>query len=145
MMYRTSSEPFLYVQFMFCGQGVQFVFIKFTYQKIAEYTYFFYKQLQGQASALKVAYIVKVFEAQGYLIAVQQFHRLTYVCRKCNNFQDSKFIFMGSNFKISPIMLLRQLNFGILVVQQLAYVDYKGKTPLPFNLQLLLLLIVKEA
>ena len=33
-----------------------------------------------------------------------------------NNFQDSKSIFMISDFKIFPIMLLRQLNCGVLSV-----------------------------
>ena len=33
--------------------------------------------------------------------------QLTYVCKQYNNFQDSKFIFMISVFKIFPIMLLR--------------------------------------
>ena len=36
-------------------------------------------------------------------------------------------------------MLLRQLNFGALLVYQLFYAYYKGKTPLFFNLQFLLL------
>ena len=39
---------------------------------------------------------------------------------------------MVSDVKIFPIMLLRQLNFGALSVQQLSYVYYKGKTPLFF-------------
>ena len=33
----------------------------------------------------------------------------TYVCEECNNFQDSNFIFLFSDFKIFPILLLRQL------------------------------------
>ena len=35
---------------------------------------------------------------------------------KLNNVQDSKSIFMISDFKIFPIILLRQLNFGVLLV-----------------------------
>ena len=38
---------------------------------------------------------------------------------------------MISDFKIFPIMLLKQLNFDVLLVQQLFD---KGKTPLSFNL-----------
>ena len=33
-----------------------------------------------------------------------------------NNFQDSKSIFMISDFNILPTMLLRQLNFGVFSV-----------------------------
>ena len=47
---------------------------------------------------------------------------------------------MISDFKIFPIMLLRQLNFGVLSVQQLLYVCYKEKIPFSFNLWFLLLL-----
>ena len=39
-------------------------------------------------------------------------------------------MFMISAFKISPIMLLRQRNFGLLSVWQLFYVQYKGERPL---------------
>ena len=39
-------------------------------------------------------------------------------------------MFMISAFKISPIMLLRQRNFGLLSVWQLFYVQYKGGRPL---------------
>ena len=52
-----------------------------TYMKFS-YTYCFYLNNQGQTSALKVAYIFKVFAAQSYFI----------------------------------IMLLRQLNFGVLSI-----------------------------
>ena len=47
---------------------------------------------------------------------------------------------MISDFKIFPIMLLRQLNFGELLVYQLFYVYYKAKTLLFLNLLFLLLL-----
>ena len=63
---------------------------------------------QGQARALKIAYISKVFGAQS-------FDQVTYVCEKYSNFQDLKSIFMNSDFKIFPIMISRQLNFGILL------------------------------
>ena len=58
----------------------------------------------------------------------------------CNNFQDSKSIFMISDFKIFPVMFLRQLKFGANSVQYLFYIYYKEKTPLCFNLSFLLLL-----
>ena len=65
-------------------------------------------------------------------------HQVTNVCEDCNNFQDSKPIFMINVFQIFPIMFLRQLNFDVLLVKQLFYVYYKGKTPLFYNLQFLL-------
>ena len=71
---------------------------------------------------------------------MQQFHQITYVCEEYSNSQDSKSIFMITDFNIFSIMLLRQLNFSVLLVSQLFYVYYKGKTPLFFNLQFLLLL-----
>ena len=39
---------------------------------------------------------------------------------------------MTSDFKIFPIVLLRQLNFGALPIQKLFYVYYK-KTPLSYK------------
>ena len=57
-----------------------------------------------------VAYIFKVFGAQSCLIVA------CYVCEKCANFPDSKLVFMISGFKIFPIMLLRELNCGVLSV-----------------------------
>ena len=70
----------------------------------------------GQASDLKVAYIFKAFGAQSCLMVAQQFDQVTYVCERNGNFQDSKPIFMISDFKIFPKVLLRQLNFGALSV-----------------------------
>ena len=64
----------------------------------------------------------------------------TYVFVEYNYFQGSKSIFMISVFKIFPIMLLRQLNFGVLSVYQLPCVYYKEKSPLFLNLRFLLLL-----
>ena len=40
----------------------------------------------------------------------------TYVYEEYSNFQESKSIFMISDFEIFPKMLLRQLNFGVLLV-----------------------------
>ena len=93
----------------------------------------------GQASALKVAYIFKVFRAQSCLILGYWFDQVTFVCKECNNLQDSKSILMIIDFKIFPIMFLGQLNFDGLSIKQLFYVYCKGKTPL-FYLQCLLLL-----
>ena len=76
------------------------------------YIYFFLSN-QHQAYSLKIAYIFKVFWAQSCLMVAQQFHQITYVCNKCNNFQDSKQILMISDFKNFPIMLLKQLNCGL--------------------------------
>ena len=53
---------------------------------------------QGQASALKVAYIFKIFRAQNGLMVTQQFYEVTQVCEEYNNFQDSKSKFMISDF-----------------------------------------------
>ena len=72
------------------------------------YTYFFLSN-QDQAPALKIAYIFKVFGAQSCLIVAQQFDQTIYVYEECNNFQDSKLIFMIIDFKVFPIMLLRWL------------------------------------
>ena len=41
---------------------------------------------------------------------------LVVVCEECNNLHDSKSLFMITDFKIFPIMLLRQLNSGALSV-----------------------------
>ena len=59
---------------------------------------FLFVSKQGQVSALKGAYIFKVFRAQTCLMLLmitQSFDQLTYVCEQCNNFQDSKLIFMS--------------------------------------------------
>ena len=53
------------------------------------------------------------------------FDQVTFACKEFNNFQNSKSIFMISDLKIFPIMLLsmeiyrhvlRMLNFGVLSV-----------------------------
>ena len=92
----------------------------------------FFISNQGQASALKVSYIFKVFGTQSCLMVAQQFDQVTYVCEEYNNFQDSKSVFMTSDFKFFPIMLLRQLNFGILSVY--SYFTFVTKKKLQFSL-----------
>ena len=47
---------------------------------------------------------------------------------------------MIGDFKVFPIMLLKQLNCGVLSISQLFYVYCKGKTPLFLNLYFSLLL-----
>ena len=59
-------------------------------------TIIFFLSNQDQTLALKVAYIFKVFRAQSCLMVAQQFDQITYVYDECNNFQDSKLIFMIS-------------------------------------------------
>ena len=44
--------------------------------------------------------------------------QVTHVCQECSNFQDSKSIFIINDFKIFPIILWGQLNFGVLLVQR---------------------------
>ena len=44
------------------------------------------------------------------------FISLTNACEECNNFQDSRQMFMISYFKDFPRILLRQLNFGVLSI-----------------------------
>ena len=104
----------------------------------------FFISNQGQASAIKIAYIFKVFGAESCLMVASQFDQVTYVCQECNNFHDSRSIFLKSDFKIFLIMLSRQLNFSVFLGQLLFYVYYKGKTPLFLNLQFLLLLSEKR-
>ena len=94
---------------------------------------------EDQASTLKIAYIFKFFGFQSCLMVDLWFEQVAYVCDEFNNFQDSKLIFMISDFKTFPIMLSGQLNCGLMSVSQLFYVYFKGKNPLFFNLQFLLL------
>ena len=113
-----------------------------TQQSEKYYTFFISNQIQ--ASALKVAYSFKVFGAQSYLMNAQQFEQLTNICKEYSKFHDSVSKFMINEFKIFPIMLLRQLNLDALSIQQLFCDYYKGKTPLFFNLQLLWLINEKR-
>ena len=92
----------------------------------------FFISNQGQASALKVSYIFKIFGTQSCLMVAQQFDQVTYVFEEYNNFQDSKSVFTTSDFKFFPIMLLRQLNFGILSVY--SYFTFVTKKKLQFSL-----------
>ena len=66
--------------------------------------YTFFISNYGQASALIVAYIFKVFGA------------VTHVCGEYNNFQDSRSIFMIIDFKIFPVMPFETPEFGVLLV-----------------------------
>ena len=100
----------------------------------------FFISNQGQASVIKVAYIFIVFRDQNCLMVAQQFDQVTNICQEHSVFQDSKPIFITTDFKILPKIILKQLKFGALSALQLFYAYYKGKTPLFFNLQLLLLL-----
>ena len=79
------------------------------------YTYFLYKPLGSGLSPQSCLYFqgfwgLKLFNC--YLIVWP----ITYVCDKCNNFQDSKLIFLISDSNIFTIMLLRRLNCGVLSV-----------------------------
>ena len=67
-------------------------------------------------SALKLAYTFNVFGVQSCLIVAQPFEQVTYVCEKYNNFRDSRSIFMVSDYKVFPIMLMGLLNLGLLSV-----------------------------
>ena len=110
---------------------------------MSEFTLSFFISNLGQVSALKVTYILKFFGAPSCLMVAQQFDLVTSAGEECNNFQDSKSMFLISAFNIFPIMLLRQLNFGLLSAKQPFYFLYEGKTLLFFNLQFLLLLSEK--
>ena len=73
-------------------------------EKLLDYSYSYYKQLGSGLNPQSCLYL-QVFWDE--LSAI--------VCDEFNNFQDSKLIFMISDFKTFPIMLLRQLNCGVLV------------------------------
>ena len=88
---------------------------------------FFYNALR---SSLKVAYIFKVFGAQNCLMVAKMFDQVTFFCEEYNKFQDSRSIFMISNFKIFPIIFFRQSNFDVLLAQYLLFVYYKATTSL---------------
>ena len=94
LLLSTSIWPILQTTFFklitYCLSSSAFIFLTLT----------FFLSNQDQTSALKVAYIFKVFRAQSCLMVAQQFDQITYVYDECNNFQDSKFIFMISDFKI---------------------------------------------
>ena len=58
---------------------------------------------------------IKVFGAQSCLTVAWQFDQVTFVCEEYSSFQDSKLIFMISDFQIYPVKLLKQLNFDVLL------------------------------
>ena len=126
-MGHVKQKPFRYILAYF---GI------FWYNQI--YTFFISKQ--GQASALKVAYIFKVLGAQTCLMVAWQCDQVTYVCEEYRNFQDSKSIFLTSDFKIFPILLLRQLNYWFK--SYFAFIQRENS--LFFNLQFLLSLSERE-
>ena len=117
--------------FHYCIPFLLALSLKITFFKLITYslrssaficlTLIFYLSYQDQASAFKMVYIFKVFGTQNCLMVAQQFDQITYVWKEYNNFEDSKLIAI-SDFKIFPIMLLRQLNCGVLSVLQLFYV-----------------------
>ena len=75
--------------------------------------HFFYKQLGsglGPQSCLNFQGFRGLKLLNGYLVV----NHVTYVCEEYNNSQNSESTFMISDFKSSPIMLLRQLNIGVL-------------------------------
>ena len=92
--------------------GLSFMYFFFI-SRVKFHVLLSYKRL---GSDLKIAFISKVFGAKSYLMFTQQFDQVTYVCGEYNNFQDSKSIFMISDFKILSRMLLQQLNFGVCIV-----------------------------
>ena len=94
----------------------------------------FFINNQGQTSALKVAYIFKVFGAQNCLM----FDQLTYVCKEYSNFQGSKPIFLIIDFKIFPKMLLRYFLMYCWFSSYFTLIE--RKTPLFFTQQFLLVL-----
>ena len=98
-------------------------------------TLIFYKQL-GSGPGPQSCLYFQGFWAQSYFMVDQQFDQVTFAGKEYNNFEDSKSVFMISDFRIFPIMLWKQLSFG----EQLFYVYYKVKTPLLFNLEFLLFL-----
>ena len=101
-------------------------------------TLFLHKQLGAGLSPQSCLYSQGVWGPNMLKMIAQQLDQVTCVFKEQSNFQDSKSKFLNSN--IFPIMLLRQLNFGVLSTNQLFYVYCKGKTPLFFNLQFSLLL-----
>ena len=81
-----------------CGSTIRLFYIYtillFFFFFVLQKFFFFFTSNQGQASALKVAYIFKVCGAQSCLWVSQWYDQVTYVCEERNNFQDSKSIFI---------------------------------------------------
>ena len=98
--------------------------------------HFLYKQLESGFSRQNCLYFSRFLRVK-LLSSCFVVDQVNYVCEECYNFQDSKLIFLISDLKISPIMLLRQLNFGVLSVELLFYVYYKK---LHFSLSVIFIL-----
>ena len=75
------------------------------------YTNFFYKQL-GSGLSPQFCLYFDGFWGSKLLNGCLEVD----VCEEYIDFQDSKLIFMISDFEIFPIMLLRGMNFGVLSV-----------------------------
>ena len=58
----------------------------------------------------------RFFWAPSCLMVDKLFDQKTYVCEEWNNFQDSKLIFMISDFKFFSTMLLGHVNCGKAIV-----------------------------
>ena len=63
-------------------------------------------------------------KCESCLMVAKWFEQVTYACEECSNLQDTKPIFMITDFKISPV---------VLSVLQLFLVNCKGKTPLSLS------------
>ena len=74
---------------------------------------YIYKQLGSTLNPQSCLYF-QGFDIFKLLIVAELFHQETYVYEEYSNFQDSKSMFMVSDFKILPKMLSRHLNFGAL-------------------------------
>ena len=91
------------------------------------YTCFFYKQLGSGLSPQSCSYFQRFGGSKwlnGCLVA--------WSSNLCLRGMQS--IFLISDFKIFLVMLLRQVNHGVLPVSKLFQVYCKGKIPLIFNL-----------
>ena len=78
------------------------------------YTFFISKYGQATASKLPIFSRFLVLKFAYWLL--KSLTKVTYICKKYSKFQDSKSLFMISGFNIFPIILLGQLNFGVLLV-----------------------------
>ena len=94
-------------------------------------TYFLYKQLGAGFSPESCCGLK--------LMVAQQFDQVTYVCKEYNNLQDSKLIFIMTNFTIFPTILLRQLNLGVIGLTTIVHILQKKNSAFLY-LQFLLLL-----
>ena len=92
------------------------------------HTCFLFISNKSHASALKVAYIFKVFGVRSYLMVAQQFDQVTCACKQYNNFQDSKFLIMIIDFKIFPNnpfeVVENWYNVGLRVILRILQLKY---------------------